>query len=622
MIKYYLIIFYFFQYSTFLYAQVPCECATAVKLRPEIVNFFNNGKSDSVLYLFNQVKKDPSPECQLFFFHSIAQLGMQQNQYYKTAYALQEADSCIKKTSCGQYIYAKHYAIYGTYYLNTNKLDSAINAYLKAIAAAEATGDYYSGSRSMHDAAVVFSLLDQTEKAYLYYKKSIATGAKVDDSVLLSGNYCGLAGIYSNLYEKSGNLNFIDSAYNTAMLGLGIATKYGNGEAVQSAYNTISYCMLVKKKYKAALQYADSAIMNAIPGLSSSEYGQFVSYKRKTTIYRAILNQEMAAMCADSALIYGKHFNAETTIDGLQLVYDQNKLMNNSSKALEAFEQLTLLQDSIHSVKLKTAVTEIEKKYNQEKNERIINELSLQKKIYLLLAAAGLLAIIIIGSALRQQSLNHKQKIMETEQRLSRARMNPHFFFNALTTLQRFALRENDGKALASNLSKFSHLMRETLENSYKEYVSIKQEMGFLKEYIEIQKIRYPETFTSSIMIDGEMEPEDLLIPSMILQPFVENSIEHGFAGISYPGIISIHFYKKEKEILIIIKDNGKGLSEFPKENHEHVSRASQIIKDRIYLLNIKLKTKAGFTISNDAEGGVMVTIHLPIIYNYENTGS
>jgi LytS/YehU family sensor histidine kinase len=199
--------------------------------------------------------------------------------------------------------------------------------------------------------------------------------------------------------------------------------------------------------------------------------------------------------------------------------------------------------------------------------------------------------------------------------------MNPHFFFNALTAMQRFALKENDGKALASNLSKFSNIMRETLESSYKEYVTVKQEVEFLKEYMEIQKMRFPELFTYSLMLDGEMEPSDVMIPSMIIQPFIENSIEHGFADIDYPGIIRVDFKQQDKIIMIEITDNGKGLSTPGTKNNEHISRASQIIKDRIYLLNIKLKTKADFSIDNNKEGkGVIVKIHLPVIYANENT--
>jgi hypothetical protein len=77
-----------------------------------------------------------------------------------------------------------------------------------------------------------------------------------------------------------------------------------------------------------------------------------------------------------------------------------------------------------------------------------------------------------------------------------------------------------------------------------------------------------------------------------------------------------MQFAKDNRELLIQITDNGKGLGALPDENNEHISRASQIIKDRIYLLNIKLKTKAGFSIANNETGeGVIVKIHLPLLY-------
>jgi LytS/YehU family sensor histidine kinase len=207
--------------------------------------------------------------------------------------------------------------------------------------------------------------------------------------------------------------------------------------------------------------------------------------------------------------------------------------------------------------------------------------------------------------------------------------MNPHFFFNALAALQKFAVKENNPQAMASNLSKFSNIMRETLESTYKEYVTIEQEIEFLNEYLEVQKIRFPQAFTYSVTADKQLEVDDALIPAMIIQPFVENSIEHGFADIDYPGNINIHFANDKKEVKIEIKDNGKGLTTSPKENlpagqagNEHISRASQIIKDRIYLLNIKLKTKAGFSIDNDDTGkGVVVKIHLPLLHKSQSEG-
>jgi LytS/YehU family sensor histidine kinase len=161
--------------------------------------------------------------------------------------------------------------------------------------------------------------------------------------------------------------------------------------------------------------------------------------------------------------------------------------------------------------------------------------------------------------------------------------------------------------------------MRETLESTYKEYVTIEQESDFLKEYLELQKMRFPQKFSYDVHIDQSISQDDTLIPSMILQPFAENSIEHGFTGIDYPGHLAIYFENKDRDLLIRIVDNGKGLTAGPKENSEHISRASQIIRDRIYLLNVKLKTKASFTIdNNENEKGVSVFIRLPLLYKQE----
>lgn len=95
--------------------------------------------------------------------------------------------------------------------------------------------------------------------------------------------------------------------------------------------------------------------------------------------------------------------------------------------------------------------------------------------------------------------------------------------------MQKFALTGADGNAMASNLSRFSHIMRETLESTYKEYVTIEQEIEFLREYTEVQKIRFPQAFSFEIQANQNLDVSDLLIPAMIIQPFVENSIEHGF---------------------------------------------------------------------------------------------
>ena len=173
---------------------------------------------------------------------------------------------------------------------------------------------------------------------------------------------------------------------------------------------------------------------------------------------------------------------------------------------------------------------------------------------------------------------------------------------------------------LASRLSQFSDVMRKTLESTYQEYTTIEQEMQFLNQYLEIQKNRYPIAFDFSIEAKEDVEIDELLIPPMIIQPFVENSIEHGMASIDWKGHISIRFEKRADELYVEVLDNGKGLQAEKVEKNEHISRASEIIKDRIYLLATKVKSKARFTIGKPPDGtGVLVAIYLPLLYKSMN---
>jgi len=246
---------------------------------------------------------------------------------------------------------------------------------------------------------------------------------------------------------------------------------------------------------------------------------------------------------------------------------------------------------------------------------------SLQIRSLIALAGIAALVIVVIVFLYRQSVVKNKLNAIGAEQRLNRARMNPHFFFNALTSLQQYALRQTDGLALASSLSQFSQVMRTTLESTYDEYITLEREITFLNQYLDIQKIRYPKSFAFSVSCQPGLEADELVIPSMIVQPFVENSIEHGLSGIDYDGTIIITFGKKEDELLIEIADNGKGMAAMNEKDKTHTSRAAEIIKDRIYLLNLKRKSNARYRVAPNPVGrGVLVSIYLPLRYKDENT--
>jgi Histidine kinase len=617
--------FTFFQMA----AQNHCRCDEGEKLKPKIYDYADNGKSDSAFLVYEEIKKQPSDACLLMYYHGTSQLYMQKQDWPNAWLALKAADKLLKKAGCIEAVISKHYSITGLFFTRTNKLDSAAWAFLKAVEAGEKSDNKYALARSYGDVASTVSKTGDLQKSIEYDRKAVAIARTINDKSgvqLLAAKLLNLASTNLTLYEKARNKMYLDSAAVFATEAKDVASKGGEIKIILESFHVLSHYHFILKNYKLSNAFSDSIIDQHISGFTN--YPMHLAYFTKSEIAREEKNYQMAASYADSSQKYAALFNPQSEVKSLELVYKINKQLNNSSRSLEAFERMVMLKDSMLNLEKSKTINELEKKYNQAKNEKTIKELSQQKLIYALLGLGGLLIVGLIAFYFRQQSLKHKHKILETEQRLNRARMNPHFFFNALTAMQRFAMKENDGRALATNLSKFSNIMRETLESTYKEYVTVKQEIEFLKEYMEIQKMRFPQLFTYSLMVDGEMEPNDVMIPSMIIQPFIENSIEHGFSGISYTGEIRVDFKQKDKTITIEIQDNGKGLIIPAKENlsaaqavNEHISRASQIIKDRIYLLNIKLKTKADFSIDNNKEGnGVIVKIHLPVIYANENT--
>ena len=603
--------------SITLAAQNKCDCKEAEQLRAPMGYYFNSGRLDSAAFYTAKLLTFSETSCKIFYQDWMSQISIAQKKFSEARSFLEKEKQLLKENSCSQDLYVRHYNTLSRLYQELNQPDSFVIACLNGIDAAQKVNDYYGLSRANTDVASAFSEMGQSEKAILYYRRGMEAARKqIKVPSLVASVGTRLANEYLEQFIRTGNKSYADTAVLLGRESMDSARLHQDMLAYLEANDALAKHSLLTGNYQLAIQFADEIINSSPRGVHLFDRLTHAGFSKKTEALYKLKDFSDAERFADSALVYAEAFNPQMMITAYDNIYLAAKATGNNGKSLMAHEKMVALRDSLITVEKNSAITELEKKYNQAKNENTIKDLSKKKQLYLLLAIAGLLAVAAIGFFLRQQSLKHKKNILETEQRLNRARMNPHFFFNALTALQKFAVRENDGQALASNLSKFSHIMRETLESTYKDYVTIEQEMEFLNEYLEVQKIRFPKTFSYNITASDDLETDEVLIPSMIIQPFVENSIEHGFAGIEYPGRVVIQFTRDNKELLLLIADNGKGLELQPKENNEHISRASQIIKDRIYLLNIKLKTKAGFSISNNENGeGVMVKIHLPLLY-------
>ncbi len=167
--------------------------------------------------------------------------------------------------------------------------------------------------------------------------------------------------------------------------------------------------------------------------------------------------------------------------------------------------------------------------------------------------------------------------------------MNPHFIFNALNSIQSFIISNSIEDAMMY-LGNLAGIIRTNLENASEEYVHLTNEITFLTRYIEIEKVRFKEKLT--FKINNRIDDSNILVPPMLIQPIIENSIKHGILNRNGNGEISIDFYLDEDSLIVTIEDNGVG-REFTKNmnGNNHNSIGLSIIKQRFDLLNKKTDT-------------------------------
>ena len=182
-----------------------------------------------------------------------------------------------------------------------------------------------------------------------------------------------------------------------------------------------------------------------------------------------------------------------------------------------------------------------------------------------------------------------KMKLFELEKQALQAQMNPHFLFNLMNTIQSFIV-SNEGDQAERFLAKFAKLTRLILDGSREGRISVSDEVTSLQLYLELEKLRFENKFNFSIEVDESIDTEFCLIPPLLIQPYVENSILHGMKGIEHKGNILVKMKAKKDQIICTIKDNGIG-REKAKEiknttNIEHKSVGLLIAKERLQQLN------------------------------------
>jgi tetratricopeptide (TPR) repeat protein len=256
------------------------------------------------------------------------------------------------------------------------------------------------------------------------------------------------------------------------------------------------------------------------------------------------------------------------------------------------------LKDSLESEETKQTIAELETKYQIEKKDNQINLLNNEniiKQERIEVQNIAVITIIVLTIFITtlfiliyiQSKLKSRNRILDLNQKLLRSQMNPHFIFNALIAIQSYILKNKKFEA-SDYLAKFASLMRSILESSREKFSILEDEIEILNYYVSLQQLRFENSFKFILEIDKNINTETLQIPPMIIQPFIENAIEHGLRkGTDEEKTLSVEYKLREEALNIYIEDNGIGIGNSSDNNErEHQSYAMKITSER--LTNIK----------------------------------
>lgn len=522
----------------------------------------------------------------------------------------------LDSLKCSADNYLEYFLTRSYYHYLQDEYDSSIANSIRALRIAERTNSLTRQITLRLGIASAFYRIGQPEKKMEYSRSIIPLIEGVEEESFQCQFYFNLFGAYYTYYQQKKDKWLLDSANLFNRKSLRIALRTSNKRFLPYCYEGLE--MINREQGglpQKGLTYLDSALYYGKGSLNNAQIAELLI--NKANLLGKLGRRVRAVALADSALIYSaRHPQKSVYASHLLDVSELFGELGEYKRALDLYHQGDLISDSIKSTENARTVSELEEKYNKERNEKKIKELSqeqeistLQIRLLIVGVVASLIVIVLVIFGYRLSLLRQQRQAIESKYRLSQALINPHFLSNALVSIQRFML-ENNATQASTYLAKFSKLMRQLLEYSTKDLITIHDELELLRNYLDLQKLRFKDSFEYEIKIEDNSIGEYNIAP-MFIQPFVENAVEHGASKVEH-GKVTISISKQADYLNLHIEDNGPGLAE--QKNKEHQSLATTLIRERIALLNKSAKEPIILTIKNrSTESGTEVEMRFPI---------
>jgi len=313
-----------------------------------------------------------------------------------------------------------------------------------------------------------------------------------------------------------------------------------------------------------------------------------------------------------------------------KLLSDIYSALNNPTESLVHYKEYIIAKDSLNNEENNKKFLRAEMNFEYQKREALLLEQNKRQSQFTWFAIIGgllFLGLIFVTYNRLQikRRLTLQKEVAEYEQKALHLQMNPHFVFNCLGSISSFIVQNGTDSAI-KYLSKFSKLMRLTLEYSKGSLIPIDKEIESLQNYLELEQLRFNNKFEFRIHTSSAIE-DDMALPPLLVQPFVENAILHGIVPKEGDGRIEVNFNVINNQLICTITDDGIGFtkSQAIKENSvkAHQSMALEITKKRLEMMESSTQQKAHVTMEevyniDNHIIGTKIVITLPIQYTLE----
>ncbi len=563
----------------------------------------------------------------------------------------------------------------GNAYLAINQTDSALFFFSNALTYANVFGEKKLVARTLNNLSITYYKLGNFEKAIEWQLQAISIKEQLPDTISLATSLNNIGSFFIKLDNYNDAKRYLTRAYQLmsnqqngkikgySTMNLGICYKmlnnndsalyfyhqaleiYTNLElksSIGKIYSNLGGLYEAKKNYDKALEYM----------ILSLEIGKSMNLIEETAIRnRNIANVYLLLNKPDLARDYileaqkgaSSLKSMELNMEVFNTLSDYYEKVGNYKLAFHYFKENKKVTDSLFAEGNVHHINELNIIYETEKKDKNIVNLLDQKRISdltikqkedalfrqrlilfstILVAALVFLTMYLGFTRYKLKERNAREILArqksDLEQRMLLSQMNPHFIFNSLGSIQNFIGHHDPSKAQLF-LSKFAKLMRSILENSRQQFIPVEEEKEALLLYLALEKERFPGRFDYKIDIQMD-EPEFILIPPMMVQPFIENAILHAFTNSDKKGQLLVEYKIENEMIQCCITDNGVGRhksAENKKAGSTHNSLGSTVVSERIELLRKEFLCDASI-VYHDLElaagtlSGTKVVMNLP----------